>query len=445
MLVELNVDALVGPTHHYGGIGVGNIASVGHAQGRSHPRRAALEGLEKAAYVASLGIPQFVLPPPPRPDLEYLLRLGFEGSFIEQCQAARQSAPAAYSAAFSSAFMWAANAGTFAPAADCSDHRNHLTLANLCSSWHRASESRERHVQFSHMFAGVQSCPGGATEIHAALPPLVPLRDEGAANHMRLCDATGAIGLHVFIYGEAERGERPQRYLARQTLAACQAIARRHRLDPERTFFLQQHPAAIDYGVFHNDVIATSHQNVLLYHERAFIDANAELERLEFTYARWCGRPLIRICISERELTIADAVASYLFNSQLLTPVSNRRDGPRMLLLCAEDCARMPHVGALIAKLIADDSNPIEAAHFVGLDESMANGGGPACLRLRIQWPENLIEQFAPRYRVTPQRLDLWRQVIETEYPEELEWGELADPERLGQFHAAQAALAATF
>jgi succinylarginine dihydrolase len=301
------------------------------------------------------------------------------------------------------------------------------------------------------MFASIQSQPGHAAEIHAALPSLMPLRDEGAANHMRLCDATGNVGLNIFVYGESDGGQRPRRFLPRQTLAACQAIARLHRLDPERTFFLQQHPAAIDAGVFHNDVIATSHENVLLYHERAFVDADAELARLESVYARLCGRSLIRVCIPERELTLSDAVSSYLFNSQLLSPARGAatpvagRHVPRMLLLCAADCARMPHVAALIAKLIADDSNPIEAAHFVCLDESMHGGGGPACLRLRIQLPQAVVASFAPKYRFTPEREALWRRVIESSYPEELNWSDLAEPECLSQFAAAQAALAATF
>lgn len=456
MLVELNIDALVGPTHHYGGVGVGNVASASHARSTSHPRRAALEGLDKAAYVARLGVPQFLLPPPPRPADEsssrsLLSRLGFEGDFFQQCQAAMTEAPSLYSALFSSAFMWAANAGTFAPATDCSDGRNHLTIANLISSWHRACEGAERYQQFRDMFAAVQSQPGGATELHTAMPPLVPLRDEGAANHMRLCDATGTIGLHVFVYGESAEGPRPRRYLARQTLAACQAVARLHRLDPERTFFIQQHPAAIDAGVFHNDVMATSHENVLLYHQSAFIDAEDELERLEFMYRRLCSRPLVRIVISERDLTVADAVSSYLFNSQLLTPrqdvitATAGHSQPRMLLLCAADCSRMPHVGALIARLIADSSNPIEAAHFVSLDESMSGGGGPACLRLRLQLPHEVVAAFGSCYRLTPERESRLRQVIEAHYPDELDWTDLASPERLAEFAEAQAAVATAF
>lgn len=442
MLIEANIDALVGPTHHYGGLGVGNVASASHRLQISRPREAALEGLDKAAYVATLGIPQYLWMPPVRPHRQFLSTLGFGGDFSAQCRAASELAPEAYSATFSSAFMWAANAATFAPACDCSDSRNHVTLANLCSSWHRQSESRERLKQLDAMFAPLQAIAGTATEVHPALPSLMPLRDEGAANHMRLCDATGLTGLHVFVYGEAASGPRPQRFLARQTRAACEAVARLHQLDPDRTFFLQQNPEVVDAGAFHNDVIATSHNDVLLYHELAFLDADAELERLETTYQLACGRPLIRVCIRQSDLAVSEAIESYLFNSQLLTP-ADAPDAPRMLLLCAEQCARLPLVRSLIDRLLADGSNPIEAVHFVRLDQSMAGGGGPACLRLRMQLPVDAVRRFAPESRWTPARDEALRRAIERHYPEQLAWSDLADRDCMAQFAEAQAALAA--
>lgn len=441
MLIEVNIDALVGPTHHYGGVGVGNVASSEHRRQTSRPKQAALEGLDKAAYVARLGIPQYLWIPPARPHPQFLSALGFHGDFAEQCRAAMQEAPDAYSATFSSAFMWAANAATFAPACDCSDQRNHVTVANLCSSWHRQPESRERLKQLDAMFAPLQSIAGMSSEVHPALPSIVPLRDEGAANHMRLCDATGLIGIHVFVYGENPSGPRPQRFLARQTLAACEAIARLHRLDPDRTFFLQQNPEVIDAGAFHNDVIATSHNDVLLYHEKAFVDADAELDRLERIYERACKRPLVRMCVRESDLSVDEAIASYLFNSQLLTP-GDAADAPRMLLLCAQQCARMPRVRELIERFLADPGNPIEAVNFVTLDQSMSNGGGPACLRLRMQLPVDSVARFAPESRWTPARDEALRRAIERHYPDELAWSDLAKPDCLAQFGEAQAALA---
>ncbi len=439
MVVELNIDAMVGPSHHFGGVGVGNVASHEHTQEPSHPRTGALEGLRKAKLVAELGVPQYVLPPLRRPLPQLLSQLGFTGDLQSQCAQARRSAPAAYSAMFSSAFMWAANAATMAPACDCADKQTHVTLANLCSSWHRWFEHSDRHIQLQRMFATIPDLP---VLLHEALPPLVPLRDEGAANHMRLCNAAGDIGFHVFVYGEAEHSQRPKLHLPRQTLAACQAIARLHQLEPSRTFFLQQHPDAIDAGVFHNDVIATSHRNLLLMHERAFLNGEEELKRLTREFARATGETLQRIVVPQAQLSLTDAVKSYLFNSQLLTPAGDRQ---KMVLLCAAQCQRMPAAGQLIDGWIASSDNPISDVRFVSLDQSMSGGGGPACLRLRLSLAEHMLSQFAPAYRLTDSLFTRLEQVIVQHYPERLEWETLAHPDNLACYERAYAALEEVF
>ncbi len=231
------------------------------------------------------------------------------------------------------------------------------------------------------------------TQIHNALPPLVPLRDEGAANHMRLCDDSGEIGFHVFVYGDDDRC-RQGAFMPRQTLAACQAIARLNQLKPERTFFLEQHPAAIQAGVFHNDVIATSHRSLLLMHELAFWQADAELARLKDAFQRATGSALNLIVVSNGELSLNDAVRSYLFNSQLITPAA---DPQAMILICAAQCERMPQVRSLIEGLIASADNPITDVRYVSLEQSMSGGGGPACLRLRLSLPAT---EIASSHRV---------------------------------------------
>ncbi len=318
MFTEINVDGIVGPTHHFGGLGVGNVASIEHQYAISHPRQAALEGLRKAELVARIGVPQFILLPPVRPRLTLLNKLGFRGSLQEQLDRALVEAPQVVSAVFSSAFMWLANAATVTPAADALDHRHHCTPANLISSWHRAGEAAERAPQITSLLAGLKK----DVVIHSPLPAIVPLRDEGAANHMRLCNQTGHIGLNVFVYGADDRAfvspSQSIHFFARHTRASSIAIARLHQLSAERTFFLQQHPRAIDAGVFHNDVIATSCDCMLIHHEFAFVNANAELERLEHQFVKLCGSALLRISVSDDEFPLADAVRSYFFNSQIV-------------------------------------------------------------------------------------------------------------------------------
>jgi succinylarginine dihydrolase len=71
-------------------------------------------------------------------------------------------------------------------------------------------------------------------------------------------------------------------------------------------------------------------------------------------------------------------VETYLFNSQLLS----REDGSMVLILPQES---REHAGVwrYLTTLLEQD-NPISEIKVFDLRESMSNGGGPACLRLRV-------------------------------------------------------------
>ena len=440
-LVEINIDGLVGASHHFGGLGVGNIASREHQNQESHPRQAALEGLQKAWLLKSLGVQQFVFLPPPRPRLDLLSELGFRGTIQEQLAAAREDAPQALSAVFSSAFMWMANAATVTAASDSLDGRLHCTPANLMSSWHRASEAAERAPQLTSLLSGIDN-----QQIHRPLPSSLPLRDEGAANHMRLCDQSGRIGFNVFVYGtdDCQTDQQPPvRFFPRHTRAASQAIARLHQLPSDRTFFLRQHPHAIDAGVFHNDVIATSCDHILVHHELAFLQGESELSRLESQYEQTCGQPLLRMVISNSELPLADAVRSYLFNSQIVRPAATtgtRTDSPRYILVCPHHCQEIPAASKLIARWLADPHVPIDEVRFVRLAESMANGGGPACLRLRMILEADDVLRLSCKYQLSVELFDRLSAAIEQWYPPSLSLDELCSGEfvtQLNRIHSA--------
>ncbi len=438
MLTEINIDGLIGPTHHYGGLGVGNLASLAHRDQISNPRQAALEGLAKAKLVSDLGIPQFVWLPPRRPNQQLLQSLGFSGQLNEQIAAAYQTAPRILSAAFSSAFMWVANSATVTPAADARDGRYHFTPANLISSLHRASEAIERKFGIANVFSIADW-----HLLHEPLPGITALRDEGAANHMRLSDSTGEIGFNIFVYGEDDSVDAKARdrdetdsndqnssvFMARQTKTASEAIARMHRLDPETTFFLRQHPKAISAGVFHNDVIATSNEGVLLHHELAFVDADAELARLEKVFAERVGKPLLRIVVSNDTLRLADAVKSYLFNSQLLTPQSRSEEShsPRMVFVCPKQCQSIESADRLLKSFVADPSNPIDEVKFVAVGQSMAGGGGPACLRLRVPCDSRTLLQLPTIGRLSQRLYDDLAATIEKYYPDKVSLANFCD------------------
>ena len=124
-LVEVQVDGLPGPTHHFGGLSAGNLASLAHAGFSSRPRAAARQGLAKMRQVLALGVPQAWLPPLPRPDLALLREAGFRGSDAEVLRAAVAD-PHLLHLATSSAFMWTANCATVIPASDSADGRCHV-------------------------------------------------------------------------------------------------------------------------------------------------------------------------------------------------------------------------------------------------------------------------------------------------------------------------------
>jgi succinylarginine dihydrolase len=435
--IEVNLDGLVGPTHHFGGLGVGNLASKRHRHLTSSPKRAALEGLRKAFQLAQSGVPQFVLPPLPRPDLQMLERYGFEGSQEQQLCSAFSNDLTLFSSIFSSSFMWAANMATVTAAGDSRDGKLHLTVANLISSIHRSIEADSRLAQLIKLFAPMQD----QVTIHPPLPGIVPLRDEGAANHMRLTAAGSPLSLNLFVHGDDPGTEVIGSSLfPRHTLAASKMIARHHQLNAERTFFLRQHPEAVSAGVFHNDVIATSHQQILIHHEKAFADESMEqLSQIENAYCETFGQPLLRICVRESELSLEDAVTSYLFNSQIVTPSFGgvNDSTPRMLIVCPQQCREIVAAHRLIETWLADPLNPIDEAEFVELRQSMAGGGGPACLRLRIPLSVQQVAQLLPSCRLDQRLFERLSDAIDRLYPERLQIGDLREQDLIRQAQQA--------
>ncbi|MCA9190642.1 MAG: N-succinylarginine dihydrolase [Planctomycetales bacterium] len=419
--VEINVDGLVGPTHHYGGLGVGNLASQESRFQLSSPKAAALEGLQKALLVSELGVPQYLFLPPIRPRLAWLSALGFRGKPARQLAEALDVDPVLASAALSSSFMWAANSATVTSCHDSIDRRLHITPANLISSWHRGGEALEHRSSMARLIGALSD-----SEIHDSLPSIVPLRDEGAANHMRLWNPETGDAIQIFAYGctaddpwEVQWAQQPN-FFARQTLEASQALARCHCLPSDRCFFLQQHPQAIAHGVFHNDVIATSHANFMMHHELAYYDAARQLEEIDACFDKSCGTALIRLVITNDELPLSEAVASYFFNSQIVTPQCHLLTGARMVMICPNQCQTIDSARRLVDRLVADPQIPIDEVRFVSVGQSMHGGGGPACLRLRVPLSHKQLDEISPMFRVTNQLVDVLSSLVDRLYPEQL-------------------------
>ncbi|MDU6087921.1 MAG: N-succinylarginine dihydrolase [Klebsiella pneumoniae] len=413
---EANFDGLVGPTHHYAGLSVGNEASQNNRDGLSNPKKAALQGLYKMKALADRGFVQGILPPQPRPNLRLLREVGFQGSDEQVIRQAAHAAPQLLSAFSSASSMWTANAATVSPSADSADGKVHFTVANLNNKLHRMQEAPTTSAILGATFADPRYFAH-----HAALPQHGDLGDEGAANHNRFCREYDRQGVQFFVYGRrASGGIAPVKYPARQTLEASEAVARLHQLDPRYTVFAQQAPQAIDRGVFHNDVIAVSNRQVLFCHEQAFADQTALLQQLAQRVPGFT--PLV---VPASRVSVAEAVATYLFNSQLVS----RADGS-MALILPQEAQEHAGVWEYLNELLAGD-NPIADLRVFDLRESMANGGGPACLRLRVVLTAEEYQAVNPHVLMNDTLFATLNDWVDRYYRDRLTQADLADPQLL--------------
>lgn len=424
--LEANFDGLVGPTHNYAGLAFGNVASAKNAEQASNPRMAAQQGIAKMRALADLGLAQGVMAPHERPHLPTLRRLGFSGDDAQVLQSARKRAPELLAAASSASAMWTANAATVSPSVDCEDGRVHFTPANLCLNLHRVIEAGTTSRILRAVFADSRYF-----RHHAPLPATPALGDEGAANHTRLCSNYGDAGLELFVYGRGAADEpKPARFPARQTRLASEAVARLHGLRDAHTFFSQQQTAVIDQGVFHNDVIAVGNREVLLHHQQAFADTPA-LRAWICTHLHGERRPVF-VEIGDAEVPVADAVTSYLFNSQLVCTA----DGA-MRLIVAQESREHAGVWRAIERIVADDRNPIAAVDVFDLRQSMRNGGGPACLRLRVVLSPAEQAAVNPQCWIDASRAAQLSQWVDRHYRDRLTLDDLADPQLLAESRSA--------
>lgn len=415
MAQEVNFDGLVGPTHNYAGLARGNLASAKHQGLTSNPRAAALEGLGKMRTLLDLGLKQAIVPPQARPNLALLHRLGFTGPLHTVIQRATREAPKVLAAAYSASAMWTANAATVCPSADAFDKRVHFTPANLVSLLHRHQEAGETAATLQRLFADPEQFI-----VHDPLPSVGFFSDEGAANHTRLCGENGE-GLHLFAWGKSHTTDAmisaPTVHPARQSYEASRAVARLHRLKAP-TLFWQQSPAGIDAGAFHTDVLAVGNGSVLLLHEQAFVNPHALLGELQQRL------PGFRACLATAaELPTADAVKGYPFNSQLVTLPNGK-----MRLIAPQEAADSPTCSAYLTRVV-NELDAVEGVTYLPVRQSMANGGGPACLRLRVPLTDSQISAVRGRVFASTALLDELDEFVRTRYRDALTPADLSDPQ----------------
>ena len=427
--VEANFDGLVGPTHNYGGLAEGNLASARNEGRTSSPRAAVIEGLEKMRRLHRAGLVQGVMPPQERPWIPGLRAAGFTGSDAEVYERAWREAPDLARNMLSASPMWAANAATVSPSADTQDGRLHFTPANLITTLHRSIEGPQTEAALNALF------PDAARfAVHAPLPAQSVFADEGAANHVRLCAEHGAPGVEILVHGRAGFEPYDGRFPARQTREACEAIARAHGLPGERTVHIRQAKRAIEAGAFHNDVVCVGCGPVLFFHEHAFEEKDAALDAIRKA-ADGLFEPVF-VEVPDAEVPLSDAISSYLFNSQLL----NWPGEDRLVLLAPQETEETETTRAYCERLVAGNG-PIGRVEFADVRQSMRNGGGPACLRLRVVLSEAERAAVNPNVMMSEDVFEALKRWAETHYREELPVSELSDPALIEESRSALDAL----
>ncbi len=423
--IEVNFDGLVGPTHNYGGLARGNLASSNNAGDVSNPRQAALQGLAKMRRLMEMGLVQAVLPPHERPHVASLRKMGFSGSDADVVRAASMASPVLAANAASASAMWTANAASVSPSADAEDGRVHLTPANLSYQFHRAIETETTSRVLKAIFHD---------EAHFAVHEPVPFPtfgDEGAANHCRFASRHGEPGVELFVYGRsAFAKDGVGRFGSRQAMEASHVVATSHRLRRGGAILAQQSRAAIDAGAFHNDVVSVSNEGVFLLHQDSFENQPVVIEALK----KACSSLGFEVQIIEAgrgALSLEEAVRSYLFNSQIVT-----RPSGGMALILPSEAEETPHAKAFVDEVIASNG-PVREAHYLDLRQSMRNGGGPACLRLRVVLTEAERAALKAGVVLDATKLASLEEVVQRLYRDRLSPADLGDPALFQESRAA--------
>lgn len=434
-ITEVIFVGLPGPTHHYGGLSTDNVASSLNRGSISNPKQAALQVLELARLLKSLGQEVAFLPPQLRPHMP-LLRQHFTGDDASVIAQAAIASPALLEKASSSSAMWVANAATIAPVADTEDGVLHIVTANLFTNLHRRIEAEDTQRVLEAIFKDVPE-----SLVHPPLSAAAGLCDEGAANHMRLAPSRDDKGLHVFVYGAGSSDSDP--VSARQTLSASRAVKAQLQLPDGQALFIKQHPDAINAGVFHNDVIAVSNDHVLLVHKAAYAGGEYDIGRIVESYrALHDGQEPVVIRVDPAQLSLEEAVHTYFFNSQIVT----KANGAMAIIAPGEAQALFGGKAAILLEEIRKNAdNPIDEVHYADLRQSMRNGGGPACLRLRMPVTDGQLAALKAQTKVMADELLLaaLAALIEKHYPDALTAQDLGNPDLYPRCKAMLAELGA--
>jgi succinylarginine dihydrolase len=288
----------------------------------------------------------------------------------------------------------------------------HLVPANLVTMFHRSLEAAATQRVLERIFADA-----GRFVVHPPLPASETFSDEGAANHSRLETARGRV--HLFAWGRSPTASsHPERHPARQAKKASEAVARLLGVPESLSLLWQQSPRGIDAGAFHTDVLAVASGCFLMLHEHAFVEQPSLLDELR----QRLGEELCVCVASDAELPLVEAVARYPFNSELVA-----LPGGGISIIAPRESETSPAARAFLERVLSE-SNPVRDVHYVDVNGSMKNGGGPACLRLRVLLEPEEEESLGGRV-LFDERLDqALVACVTTRYRDRVSVDDLADP-----------------
>jgi succinylarginine dihydrolase len=99
-----------------------------------------------------------------------------------------------------------------------------------------------------------------------------------------------------------------------------------------------------------------------------------------------------------------------------------------MALIAPSECEENARVKPVLETIKADTSNPIDDIYYLNLRQSMRNGGGPACLRLRVVLNAQELQAMHPYVLFDQTLYSVLTKWVHTHYRDRLETKDLADP-----------------
>jgi succinylarginine dihydrolase len=150
-------------------------------------------------------------------------------------------------------------------------------------------------------------------------------------------------------------------------------------LKPDRTVIVRQSPEAINAGAFHNDVVCVGAADTLFFHEAAFENTEATLAELRSASAGLFE--LKPVMVPDSEVSLEDAIRSYLFNSQLLV-----MPGESRLVLIAP------------TEVQETDSTRAYCERLVERQRSDRSGSICRCTPIHAKWRRARLSAFAGRH-----------------------------------------------